>query len=230
VKVLVAEDDPNILKGILEVLEMEGYKPLGVPDGQAALEAFDREKPDFVCLDIMMPKVNGYDVCKTIRAKSGTVPIIFLSAKSEEIDKVLGLELGADDYLMKPFGVRELTARIRAVARRCLALKPRAERPGTFTLGDLEVLPMELRARRGSETIELTLREVKLLETFFANPGVVLTRDVLFRECWGIDHFANSRTLDQHVSKLRKKIEMDANVPMVITTVHGAGYRWTPPS
>ena len=118
-KVLVAEDDPNILRGIVEVLEGEGYSPIAARDGAEALQLFESQRPDFVCLDIMMPKVNGYDVCKKIRARSEGVPIMFLSAKSEEIDRVLGLELGADDYLMKPFGVRELAARIRAVARRC---------------------------------------------------------------------------------------------------------------
>ncbi len=227
-KVLVAEDDPNILRGIVEVMEGEGYTALPAADGAEALLRFERERPDFVCLDIMMPKVNGYDVCKKIRALSESVPIIFLSAKSEEIDRVLGLELGADDYLMKPFGVRELTARIRAVARRCLSLRPKGERPTSFRLGTLEVLPLELRARRGEETIELTLREVKLLETFHARPNQVLTRDILFRECWGVDHFANSRTLDQHVHKLRKKIERDPKAPEIIETVHGTGYRWTP--
>jgi DNA-binding response OmpR family regulator len=227
-RVLVAEDDPNILRGIVEVLEGEGYSPIAARDGAEALQLFESQHPDFVCLDIMMPKVNGYDVCKKIRARSEGVPIMFLSAKSEEIDRVLGLELGADDYLMKPFGVRELAARIRAVARRCLASRAADPRGSSFRMGHLEVLPLELRARRGDEVLELTLREVKLLETFYAHPGEVLTRDLLFRECWGIDHFANSRTLDQHVSKLRKKVELDAKEPTLIATVHGAGYRWTP--
>lgn len=230
-KVLVAEDDPNILQGIMELMESEGYTPLPASDGAAALEVFEREKPDFVCLDIMMPRLNGYDVCRRIRQQNGTVPIIFLSAKSEEIDKVVGLELGADDYVMKPFGVREFAARIRAVARRCLAAAAAAApaaAPKSFRLGELEVLPGELRARRGTLAIELSLREVKLLEVFHAHPGEVLSRDHLFRVCWGLEHFANSRTLDQHISKLRKKIETDAKAPTVIETVHGAGYRWDP--
>lgn len=225
-KVLIAEDDRNILRGIVELLENEGYKTLPVEDGEAALQTFDKEHPDFICLDIMMPKLNGYEVCKRIRAKNQIVPIIFLSAKSEEIDKVLGLELGADDYVMKPFGVREFTARIRAISRRCLARTERETGRRAIMLGDLEVVPSELRARRGDETIELSLREVSLLELFHRRPNEVLTRDILFKECWGVDHFANSRTLDQHVSKLRKKIEKDPKVPEIIKTVHGAGYRF----
>ncbi|MFO0726192.1 MAG: response regulator transcription factor [Myxococcota bacterium] len=226
-KVLIAEDDPNILNGIVELLEGEGYSTIPTPDGQAAIEAFERDRPDFVCLDIMMPRLNGYDVCRKIRQRSKTVPIIFLSAKSEEIDKVVGLELGADDYVMKPFGVREFAARIRAVARRSLALAEPSAQPQSFRLGTIEVLPAELRARRGEELIELSPREVKLLETFHAHPGEVLNREILFRTCWGMEHFTNSRTLDQHISKLRKKIQAEAG-PAIIETVHGAGYRWDP--
>lgn len=227
-KVLVAEDDPNILKGILELLENEGYHAIPAVDGAEALELFGRERPEFVCLDIMMPKLNGYEVLKKIRAQDQQVPVMFLSAKSEEIDKVLGLELGADDYLMKPFGVRELAARVRAIARRCLARPDRASTAPGFRLRDLEVVPAELRAHRSGEAIELTLREVKILELFHRHPGEVLSREVLFRECWGWSHFANSRTLDQHISKLRKKIERDPKAPEIIGTVHGVGYRWEP--
>ena len=227
-KVLIAEDDPNILRGVIEVLQTEGYRTLPAEDGETALAVFDKEAPDFVCLDIMMPRLSGYEVCKRIRARNKLVPIMFLSAKSEEIDKVLGLELGADDYLMKPFGVRELTARIRAISRRCLARNEREGGTRSFMLGALEVMPSELRARRGDDLIDLSLREVKLLELFHQHPNEVLSRDLLFRECWGIEHFANSRTLDQHVSKLRKKIEPDPRAPAIIQTVHGAGYRWSP--
>jgi two-component system, OmpR family, alkaline phosphatase synthesis response regulator PhoP len=225
-KVLIAEDDKNILRGIIEVLENEGYTTISAEDGEGALALFDRESPDFICLDIMMPKLNGYEVCKRIRQRNALVPIIFISAKSEEIDKVLGLELGADDYVMKPFGLRELMARVRAVSRRCLARHEKEGAPRSFRLGELEVVPSELRARRRDRMIELSLREVKILELFHSRPNEVLTRDDLYRVCWGIEHFANSRTLDQHVSKLRKKIELDPKAPDIIRTVHGAGYRW----
>ena len=223
--VLIAEDDPKILRGLAEVLEREGYTCTQTADGEAALAAFERAPPDFVILDIMMPKVNGYDVCRAIRAKDQELPIIFLSAKSEEIDKVVGLELGADDYIGKPFGIHEVIARIRAVSRRALRRRPSPEAQG-FVIGGLRVLPDELRAQRGDELIELSLREVALLRLFAQRPGVALDRDTIFAECWGIDSYPNSRTIDQHIAKLRKKIEVDAKKPEIIRTVHGVGYRY----
>ena len=226
-KVLVAEDDPHMRRGIEEILEGEGYHVTAVGDGEAAVAAVRAGRPDFVCLDIMMPKLNGYDVCRAIRQLSATVPIMFLSAKSEEVDKVLGLELGADDFVMKPFGVREFAARVRAIYRRTLRSAP-AHEVSQFTLDDLTVAPAELRARRGEVTIELSLREVRLLRCFFDHPGQALDRDQLFGAGWGHKAYPNSRTLDQHISKLRKKIEVDVTRPQLIQTVHGLGYRYDP--
>lgn len=226
-KVLVAEDDANIRAALAEILEHEGYSVLAAQDGQQAVELFRAEAPHFVCLDIMMPRMSGYEVCREIRRHDDRTPIIFLSAKSEEIDKVLGLELGADDYVMKPFGRMELVARVRAVSRRCL----RAEKgpgPGRFMMRDLEVSPDELRARRGEQLIDLSLREVKILRLLHRRAGVVVDRDQLFQECWGIDHYPNSRTIDQHIATLRKKVERNVKSPEIIQTVHGAGYRFEP--
>jgi len=225
-KVLIAEDDEHTRRGLAEILEAEGYEALLARDGQEALGLFEREAPDFVCLDIMMPAVTGYDVCRRIRQHSPSVPIIFISAKSEEIDKVIGLELGADDFITKPFGVKEVVARIRAVTRRTLAARPTPEAGFSFRLGDLEVLPAELRARRGGRTIELSLRDVRLLELFYNNPGKVLDRNAIFNACWGARYLPNSRTLDQHISQLRKRIEPDPKNPALIRTVHGVGYRY----
>ena len=225
-KVMVVEDDANIRRGLVEILCDEGYRVLQAADGKMAVALFEREAPDFICLDIMMPGMSGYDVCREIRRRNATVPIVFISAKTEEIDKVLGLELGADDFIMKPFGVREVVARIRAVSRRCLAQHESVQ--GTFTLSDLEVHPNELRARRGDAAIDLSLRDVKLLALFAEHPGEVLDRDRLFNAGWGIDHLPNSRTLDQHISQLRKRIERDSKLPRIIRTVHGAGYRYDP--
>jgi DNA-binding response OmpR family regulator len=227
VKVLVAEDDDRTRAGLVELLEGEGYSPVAARDGREALALFREHRPQVVLLDIMMPGASGYDVCREIRRQDQLVPVLFLSAKSEELDKVLGLELGADDFLVKPFGAREVVARIRAVTRRALA-RQRAERPALFQLGDLEVDPAELRARRGSQVIELSLREVRLLELFHRNPGVVLDRNRIFDEVWGYDFLPNSRTLDQLVSKLRRRIERDPKSPALIRTVHGAGYRYEP--
>ena len=225
-KVLVAEDDTLILEGLVDILEAEGYRTVAARDGDEALAAFGREAPDFVCLDIMMPGLSGYDVCREIRRTNTSIPIIFISAKSEEIDKVLGLELGADDFIIKPFGTREVIARIRAVSRRCLSARKKEELPPSFTIGDLDVLPAELRARRNDETFDLSLRDVQLLEFFHANRGKVLDRNTIFNHCWGTDYFPNSRTLDQHIAKLRKRIELDPRDPHIIRTVHGAGYRY----
>ena len=225
-KVLVAEDDRHMLNGILEILEAEGYEGIGAADGEQALALFESSSPDFVCLDIMMPEMNGYDVCREIRRRSSDIPIIFLSAKSEEIDKVLGLELGADDYINKPFGVKEFAARMRAICRRCFVRQGEAPAE-SFEMGEIVVFPAELRARRADgRTVELSLREVKILDTLHANAGRVLDRDQLFSACWGGDRYPNSRTLDQHVSKLRKKIEEDPKSPAIIETVRGVGYRF----
>lgn len=224
--VLIAEDDPHIREGLVEILEAEGYRVLTAPDGRTALRQWAAHQPDFVLLDIMMPQLNGYDVCREIRRQDGEIPIIFISAKSEEIDRVLGLELGADDFIQKPFGVKEVIARIRAVTRRCMRQPARQAEEGPFVMVDLEVFPAELRARRGEETLDLSLRDVRILKTLFQRPGQVVDRETFFRECWGYDHLPNSRTLDQHVSKLRKRIEHDPQEPRIIRTVHGVGYRY----
>ena len=224
-RVLVAEDDGNIRRGIVRVLEQEGYEVLEARDGKEAIEVFRREAIDFVCLDIMMPGMSGYDVCAQIRNVDKEISIVFLSAKSEEIDKVLGLELGADDYIEKPFGVRELVARIRAITRRCL--KRRDEGKGEFfCLGEVKVFPSQLKAYKGDKSVDLSLREVKMLSLFSRNRNKVLDRDTLLDECWGMNYLPSSRTLDQHMVNLRKKIEDDPSKPRVLVTVYGVGYKF----
>jgi DNA-binding response OmpR family regulator len=225
-KVLIAEDDRNICRGLADILEVEGFETVLAYDGKTSLDLFRAQSPDIVCLDIMMPAMNGYDVCRQIRRESADVPVIFISAKSEEIDKVLGLELGADDYIMKPFGVREVVARIRAVMRRYYASRKKEETHEAFDLGALQVNPAELRARRGDQVIDLSLRDVKILEMFHRHRGEVVDRYALYSHAWGGDHLPNSRTLDQHISQLRKRIEIDPKNPEIIRTVHGVGYRF----
>jgi len=224
-KVLIAEDDDHIRNGLKEILEAEGYSTTTAKDGDEALALFANEHPDFVCLDIMMPGRDGYEVCRKLRQDRPGMPIIFISAKSEEIDKVLGLELGADDFIVKPFGIREVVARIRAVTRRCMATRNHSS-DHIFQMHDLEILPASLQARRGEQTIDLSLRDVKILELLHQNRGKVLDRYAFFSNCWGIDHVPNSRTLDQHISQLRKRIEPDPKNPTIIRTVHGVGYRF----
>ncbi len=228
-KVLIAEDDDHIRDGLAEVLQGEGYQTVTARNGQEALDLFGRARPDFVCLDIMMPVMDGYEACRRIRHADAGVPVIFISAKSEEIDRVVGLELGADDFIQKPFGVREVIARIRAVTRRCMAA-PKVDGKGeawtAFDMGDLEVLPSELRARRGGATIDLSLRDIKILQLLHRHKGEVVDRNRFFDECWNMDYMPNSRTLDQHIAQLRKRVERDPRNPAIIRTVHGAGYRW----
>ncbi|MBN2525529.1 MAG: response regulator transcription factor [Deltaproteobacteria bacterium] len=232
-KVLVAEDDQLIREGLVDILRQEGYHTVEAADGKDALLQYEASTPDFICLDIMMPALSGYDVCKAIRQKDAQVPIIFISAKSEEIDKVLGLELGADDFIVKPFGVKEVVARIRAVTRRCFARIPANEANESvtpFEFGPWQVFPKQLRAAHGETQIELSMREVSLLNYFSANEGCVLSRDAIFTACWDESFFPSSRTLDQHIVKLRKKVETDPKNPTLIHTVHGIGYRYEPPS
>jgi len=226
-RILVAEDDRFTREGLIEVLQGEGYEVIGAIDGADALQLFRDRAPDLVCLDIMMPGRSGYDVCRALRAASPDVPIIFISAKAEEIDRLVGFELGADDFIIKPFSVREVVARVRAVARRCYAAQPQP--PAEFTMDDLIVVPAELRARRGDQVIDLSPRDVRLLQLLHDHAGEALDRNVLFRHGWGEDYFPNSRTLDQHISQLRKRVERDPRHPTLIRTVHGVGYRYEVP-
>ncbi len=225
-KVLIAEDDDHIREGLVQILAGEGYSTVAAKDGAEALLLFDSEAPDFVCLDIMMPKVSGYDVCRQIRSKDPHIPLVFITARTEELDAVLGLELGADDFIVKPFGIREVVARIRAVSRRCL--RRQAVRPGhtPFVMGDLRVAPAELRARRGDQVMDLSPRDVSVLRLLHERQGEAVSRETFFDVCWGLDHMPNSRTLDQHISQLRKRVELDPRHPQVIRTVHGVGYRF----
>ncbi len=225
-RVLIVEDDDLIRQGLVEILQREGYETCSARNGREALDIFLATPPDFVCLDIMMPELSGYDVCREIRRQSPRLPVIFISAKSEEIDKVVGFELGADDFITKPFGVREVVARIRAVTRRCLAAAQPPEREPAFTMGDLELFPTELRARRGTQWIDLSLRDMKILQSLYQNRGCIMDRQALFASGWGLQHLPNSRTLDQHISQLRKRIERDPQNPLIIRTVHGVGYRF----
>jgi len=226
-KILIAEDDYNIRRGLVDVLSHEGYDVIEAENGQHAIEQFKQFSPDFVILDIMMPMQDGYSVCREIRKQNEQIPILFLSAKDEEIDRVVGLELGADDYMTKPFGIHELRARIKAIAKRCLHNQRSPIDDNSFAFGDLIIYPNELKAKRADVEIELTLREIKIISCFYQHKNQVVTRDMLFDYAWGYDYLPNSRTLDQHISKLRKAIEWDPTEPAMIKTVHGAGYRYS---
>jgi len=230
-KILIAEDDANIRLGLVATLESEGYAVTATTDGAQALKVFAQEKFDFVILDVMMPKKSGYDVCRELRGRDERVPVLFLTAKGEEIDKVVGLKLGADDYMAKPFGLHELLARVEALLRRSrLSGKAEAEAkvdlPAVLQFGAAEVDRKKFTATIKATAAALTARELKLIEVFASHPGEVLTRDALLNAAWGVDYFGTTRTLDQHVAQLRKKVEANAELPVAIVTVHGVGYRY----
>lgn len=227
--ILVVEDDPSIRAGLTEAIEEDGHNVLRAATGVEGVTLFSTEAVDLVLLDIMLPELNGYDVCRKIREQNKQVPILMLSAKDEEIDKVLGLELGADDYITKPFGVRELLARIHAALRRVENVsEARGAQLGgaTFSFGGCEVDRKRYEIRKGDKGIPITVRELRLLEVFAEKPNEVLSRDYLLNAVWGIDYFGTTRTLDQHIAQLRKKIEIPDS-HQAIVTIHGVGYKYS---
>jgi DNA-binding response OmpR family regulator len=227
--ILLAEDDEHIRQGLVDTLESEGYQVTAVDNGQKALDLHETERFHLVILDIMMPEKSGYDVCREIRQHDAGLPILMLTAKSEEIDKVVGFELGADDYVTKPFGIRELLARIAALLRRARGAQAVSEpdlNNGIFSLGPASINRKEYSCTLADKTQDISARELKLLEIFFTHPNTVLSRDELLNAAWGIDYYGTTRTLDQHIAQLRKKVEPEVKVPQVIITVHGVGYKY----
>jgi DNA-binding response OmpR family regulator len=223
-KILIVEDDAHILLGLQEVLQSEGYEVASCNRGDLAVYAVARHKPALLVLDVMLPGLSGYDICKQLRAKKIITPVLMLTAKGQELDKVVGLDLGADDYMTKPFGVRELLARINALLRR--AVPERApDSDAEFHIGDALINPKTFQLRRGKHIEELTARELKLLQLFHAHPGEVLSRDRLLNEAWGYNYYGTTRTLDQVIVQLRKKLGDNGGEPKHLLTVHGVGYK-----
>ena len=220
--ILIAEDDPLTLDALATCIESEGFTTLRAQDGKQAVDLWRTEKPDLLCLDIMMPHIDGYEVCRRVRASDRTVPILFLSAKNQEIDVVVGLDLGADDFIRKPFTRSEVMARIRAALRRTAPQDKRDH----FTIANLTVNPRALIAQGDNQTIELTPREVSMLRLLHDHRGEAVSRDAFLDTCWGLNYFPDSRTLDQHIFLLRKKIEADPADPRIIQTVRAIGYRY----
>lgn len=230
-RILIAEDDANIRQGLVATLESEGYEVVAAVDGAQALKLAAQTPFALAILDVMMPKASGYDVCRELRAKGDRLPVMLLTAKGDEIDKVVGLKLGADDYVTKPFGVQEVLARVEALLRRSRAVATTdaeggSALPAVFRLAAAEIDRRAFTARiAGRDPVSLTGRELKLAELLAAHIGEVLSRDAVLNAVWGIDYFGTTRTLDQHVAQLRKKVERDPEHPVGILTVHGVGYR-----
>ena len=222
-RILVIEDEPQMLLGLRDNLELEGYEVATASDGDEGLAKAASFEPDLVILDLMLPRKNGFDVCRELRARSNATPVVMLTARNQETDKVLGFELGADDYVTKPFSIVELLARIRAVLRRS------GSRPGmadTCRIGDLDIDFRLHQARHGAERVEFTAREFELLRYFVAHVGQIVTREQILNEVWGYEDFPTTRTIDNFVAKLRQKIEPSPHEPEHILTVHGAGYKF----
>ncbi len=223
--VLIVEDDPTMLRALKDNFEFHGYKTLAAEDGEEGLNTALNAKPDLIILDIMLPTINGYEVCRLIRREKLTLPIIMLTAKGEESDIILGLNLGADDYVTKPFSIKELLARVEALLRRT-----RKAEPETYEFGDCRLDLPARRFTRGSEEIALSPKEFKLLELFVKRPGRALTRDEILNAVWGYDSFVGERSIDRFVTTLRNKIEPDPHNPVYIHTVREIGYKFEPPS
>ena len=224
-RVLVVEDDAAILRGLKDNLDAESYEVLTAMDGQSAYRMIVEEKPDLVILDLMLPKLGGYEVCRKVRAEGINTPIIMLTARGDEADRVLGLDLGADDYVTKPFSVRELLARVRALLRRAY---PPNELPDELRFFDVVVDFKRYTASKGDRKLELTPKEFGVLRYLAARAAEVVRRDELLDEVWGYDTDVTTRTVDNHVASLRAKIEDQASEPRFLITVHGVGYKFVP--
>lgn len=223
-KILVVEDDLTLLELLSYNLRNLSYQVVTASDGVGALEAARQEGPDLILLDIMLPELDGYDVCRILRKEGNTVPILMLTAKTEEMDKVMGLELGADDYITKPFSLRELLARVRAMLRRAQMAQNLSAAP--IKAGDLEIDAARHQASLAGKVVDLTPKEFELLALLIKNKGIVFSRHQLLEKIWGYDYEGDTRTVDVHIRWLRQKIEANPDKPHHVLTVRGAGYKF----
>ncbi len=222
-RILIIEDEPAMVAGLRDNFEYEGYDVISAGDGVTGLERAIADKPDLVVLDVMMPRMSGLDVCKQLKVKQPSMPIIMLTARGQEIDKVVGLELGADDYVTKPFSIRELMARVKAVLRRATQQAPP---PDVYRFNDVEVNIRGTEVRRAGRPVDLSAKEFALLVYFISHPAETLSRDRLLDEVWGYENYPSTRTVDTHIVHLRQKLEPDPEEPRFILTVHGSGYKF----
>lgn len=242
-KILVIEDEGSIRIGLVDNLTFEGYRVIAAENGVVGLELFERELPDLVILDVMMPGLDGLEVCRRIRGLRSATPILMLTAKCSEVDKVVGLEIGADDYLTKPFGMRELFARVKALLRRIQSISESAAKNGeasaaasdadakaraaeALQFGEVEVDFRAYRARRGGKEISLSAKEFELLRFLANNADIPVTRDQLLDQVWGYNSYPTTRTVDNFIARLRHKVEEFPDRPRHIITVHGVGYKF----
>lgn len=224
-RILVVEDEPAILRGLADSLKRESYEVLTAADGETGYQLVKEKNPDLLILDLMLPKLSGYEVCRKMRSEGLTTPILMLTARGEVGDRVLGLDLGADDYVTKPFSLRELLARVRALLRRA---QPAQALIDELRVNDIVVDFRRYEARTGDSPLEMTRREFQLLRVLASRPGEVITRSELLDQVWGLESYPTTRTVDNHVAGLRAKLERDAAQPEHLLTMRGVGYKWTP--
>ncbi len=222
-KILLVEDEPEMIMGLQDNFEIEGFEVLVARTGEEGLRRALAEAPDLIVLDVMLPGMSGLDVCRNLRRRGAGMPILMLTARGQEIDKVVGLETGADDYVTKPFGINELLARIRALLRRAARSSAELER---YQFGEIELDFTKYRATRAGRPLDLSPREFEMLRYFIHHRGEAVTRDQLLNEVWGYDESPFTRTVDNHVAKLRQKIEENPEAPQYLITVHRVGYRF----
>jgi DNA-binding response OmpR family regulator len=224
-KILIIEDELNMVKGLKDNLEFEGYEVDTSMEGSSGLQKVLQNQYDLILLDVMLPGASGFDICKSARKEGVNTPIILLTAKGEEIDKVLGLELGADDYITKPFSLRELLARIKTILRRAPIGKEGNVEPEFTHIGNIRVNFKNYQALEGTNEIKMSYKEFEILHYLYMNAGKIIQRDDLMSDVWGIEYDISTRTVDNFILKLRQKIEVDPNNPKIILTVHGIGYK-----
>lgn len=224
-KVLIIEDERDLVLGLKDNFEYEGYQVCAAYDGESGVESARRENPDLILLDVMLPRMNGLDVCRELRKRGLETPIIMLTARSAEVDKVVGLEVGADDYITKPFGLREVLARVRAALRRSRGQVAEVE---VFEFGDVHLNFRKHQATKAGKPLELSPRELATLLFLIQHREETVTREQLLDEVWGLDNYPFTRTVDNHIAKLRQKIEDSPSDPKHIITVHRVGYKFLP--
>ena len=224
-RILIIEDDMAILRGLQVNLEYESYAILMATDGEQGYDLIKNQKPDLIILDLMLPKMNGYEICRKVRAEGINTPILMLTARGEEIDRVLGLDMGADDYVTKPFSMPELSARVRAIFRRVRQART-GDLPADLTFADVTIDFKRFEARKAGNILGLSRKEFGVIQLLAGRAGEVVSRDELLDEVWGFDNYPTTRTVDNHIASLRAKLEDDPSNPLHLITVHGIGYKF----
>lgn len=221
--ILIVEDDETMLKGLRDAFEHNSFKVISAMDGESGMQIAENSEPDIIILDVMLPQIDGFDVCRTLRKRGTTVPIIMLTARSEEIDKVVGLEIGADDYVTKPFSMRELLARVKAHLRRTTEKIVQLER---YEFGNITLDFAAFKTFKNKKPIDLTSTEYSLMKVLITHRNEVVPREKILNEVWGYDSYPSSRTVDNHILNLRQKLEDNPQKPEFIHTIHGLGYKF----